>query len=129
MIGVGGGIQILKFLMQTAAGTAIKSGIMGGAGAALTAFIAGMVVIAGTVVGVAWLMTKLFPFDDPDYVQNQIKQSQEEGDARSRDPSEQYGTFIFNDYEQTAKAELDAANKIESRKQQVLINRQIPVFP
>ena len=129
MIGVGGGIQILKFLMQTAAGTAIKSGIMGGAGAALTAFIAGMVVIAGTVVGVAWLMTKLFPFDDPDYVQNQIKQSQEEGDARSRESSEQYGTFIFNDYEQTAKAELDAANKIESRKQQVLINRQIPVFP
>ena len=85
--------------------------------------------IAGTVVGVAWLMQKLFPFDDPDYVQNQIKQSQEEGDARSREPSEQYGTFIFNDYEQTAKAELDAANKIESRKQQVLINRQIPVFP
>jgi hypothetical protein len=126
-IGTMAGLSFLKFILQTAAGTALKSALVG-MGTALVAFIAGLVVIGGTIVGIAWLMNKLFPHDDPDYVQKQIKQSQEVGLARSRDPMEQMPTMVHADADRMAQIELHAGNKQESRKLQVVINRQIPVY-
>jgi len=125
-IGTMAGLSFLKFILQTAAGTALKSALVG-MGTALVAFIAGLVVIGGTIVGIAWLMNKLFPHDDPDYVQKQIKQSQEVGLARSRDPMEQMPTFVYADPDRMAQYELHESNEKESKALQVVINRQIPV--
>jgi|10_taG_2_1085330.scaffolds.fasta_scaffold01658_7 hypothetical protein len=125
-IGTMAGLSFLKFILQTAAGTALKSALVG-MGTALVAFIAGLVVIGGTIVGIAWLMNKLFPHDDPDYVQKQIKQSQEVGLARSRDPMEQMPTMVHADADRMAQYELHESNEKESKALQVVINRQIPV--
>ena len=133
--------NFLRFLVDSSAGMflrkagwgAARAGLRAGAsllmGAAFLGFIAGAAVIAGTVVGIAWLFQKLFPYEDPDYVQKQIKQSQEEGEARSRDPMEQMPTFIHGDADRMAEFEVNAAYEEESQKRQVLINRQIPAFP
>ena len=116
-IGTMAGLSFLKFILQTAAGTALKSALVG-MGTALVAFIAGLVVIGGTIVGIAWLMNKLFPHDDPDYVQKQIKQSQEVGLARSRDPMEQMPTMVHADADRMAQIELHAGTnkKVENYK-------------
>ena len=128
-IGAMAGVGMLKFLLQTAAGTAMKSALTG-MGTALVAFIAGLVVIGGTIVGIAWLMQKLFPHDDPDYVQNQIKFKEQEGNEFSRDPKQQLPPegLTTGDPNRVAQWQEVNSNEEESRKLQVLINRQIPVF-
>ena len=120
-------IGMLKFLLQTVAGQAMKTALTG-LGTALVAFIAGLAVIGGTIVGIAWLMQKLFPHDDPEYVQKQIKQSQEEGEANIRDWRQQMPTFVDADSDRMAQYELHESNEEESKALQVVINRQIPVL-
>ena len=127
-IGTMVGINFLKFLLSTAAGQALKGAITG-LGTALVAFIAGLVVVGGTIVGIAWLMQKLFPHDDPEYVQKQIQMTQEEGLAASRYWKEQMPTFIHGDPDRMAQYELHESNEKQSKELQVVINRQIPVFP
>ena len=82
-------------------------------------------IIASVVVGVAWLMHWLFPFDDPDYIEKQIKQSQDEGNAKAKSLTGWDPTFVQNDAKRTNEA--IRKHKLEQYwdKQQEKINREL----
>jgi len=98
------GTQALSQVVQLLFKQVPRTLISGGVGTALGAFIAGVLIIAGVVVGTAWLMNKLFPFDDEDYLANQIKQSQDEGNAEAASFTGHQPTFVQNDAKRTAQA-------------------------
>ena len=114
-------LQIVQLLFKQVPRTLVPAG----AGLAIGAFLAGVVIIASVVVGVAWLMHWLFPFDDPDYIEKQIKQSQDEGNAKAKSLTGWDPTFVQNDAKRTNEA--IRKHKLEQYwdKQQEKINREL----
>ena len=119
------GTQALSQVVQLLFKQVPRTLISGGVGTALGAFIAGVLIIAGVVVGTAWLMNKLFPFDDEDYLANQIKQSQDEGNAEAASFTGHQPTFVQNDAKRTAQAIRTWELQQAWDKQQEKINRQL----